>query len=99
MKAFLKRLAVGVLCGLGALALCLILLSFTIGDGTLYVSFPAVVRFFGTDNAKAVYLAAVLLFLCYGGVGAICRTIFYRSVSPFLRSASVRFFRLPRRSC
>lgn len=76
MKAFFKRLGVGFLCGLGALALCLILLSFTIGNGTLYVSFPAVVRFFGTDSAKAVYLAAVLLFLCYGGVGAICRTIF-----------------------
>lgn len=76
MQAFLKRLGTGLLCGMCALALCLIALSITNGKDTLYVSFPAIARFFGTDSAKAIYLSTVLLFLCYGAVGAICRTIF-----------------------
>ena len=76
MQSFLKRLGIGLLCGMCALALCLIVLSITIGKGALYVSFPAIVRFFGTDSAKAIYLSTVLLFLCYGAVGAICRTVF-----------------------
>lgn len=76
MQAFLKRLGTGFLCGMCALALCLIVLSITIGKGALYVSFPAIARFFGTNSAKALYLSTVLLFLCYGAVGATCRTIF-----------------------
>ena len=67
MQSFLKRLGIGLLCGMCALALCLIVLSITIGKGALYVSFPAIVRFFGTDSAKAIYLSTVLLFLRRGG--------------------------------
>lgn len=99
MQAFLKRLGAGALCGLCALALCMVVLSVTIGKGALYVSFPAIARSFGTDSAKAIYLSTVLLFLCYGAVGAICRTIFLserlsllaQCVCAFLPTAAVLF--------
>lgn len=92
MQAFLKRLGAGILCGLCALAFCLIVLSLTIGNGALFVSFPAIVRFFGMDSAKVVYLSAVLLFLCYGAAGAICRTIFLSEHLSLLAQCACAFF-------
>lgn len=53
MQSFLKRLGIGLLCGMCALALCLIVLSITIGKGALYVSFPAIGPFLWNGQCKS----------------------------------------------